>query len=581
MGIAVPATGRSGRRLVTALNATVAVAVIGLVAAVALVIRPPAPPGIAEFAPQASKPITKAPPGLSSKFGNGTGPCAAGRGCVGKNRQSHAAALAPAGAVGNAPSALQCFTWPSGAVTQTFDPQSPPCIASWPGHAHGNGGATWRGVSATTIRVATPNPGAASETEADQAIVTFINTHFELYDRRIQLQFFNSAQGSQAAAPDPSKQVADARTVASALGSFAAVSYGDTTWTSGITFADALARKHVITVNADTIGQTSTELSSHAPYEWNFRATLDQVQTDLGAVYCRQLTGHAARFGGADVASSTRKLGVLLPAFANGEPTPSAGPLASALSRCGVKAQVATFPASGSFQPGGNPSTEETLLSYRKNGVTTIIPFAPDQADIVDLMIEAQKVAFTPEWLLPGLQNDANGGGYTAAPGTQIAHAFGLAPPNKPVPLPDEPYYESATAADPAVANLGLANAYEDGGAVVQPFYESMLLLASGIQEAGPKLTPATFQQALHATSFPDPGAGQSPLWQAGEGTSGSGHTLLTDFALKWWSANAPDYWDSNQPPGGWCYLGNGTRYTQATLPASDSGYFDSRAPCS
>ena len=43
------------------LNAGVSVTLVLLLAFVALVVKPPAPPGIAEFAPQASKPITKAP----------------------------------------------------------------------------------------------------------------------------------------------------------------------------------------------------------------------------------------------------------------------------------------------------------------------------------------------------------------------------------------------------------------------------------------------------------------------------------------------------------------------------------------
>ena len=42
--------------------------------------------------------------------------------------------------------------WPDGKVTQTFDPQSPACIASWPEAAKGNGGATTRGVSTSTTR---------------------------------------------------------------------------------------------------------------------------------------------------------------------------------------------------------------------------------------------------------------------------------------------------------------------------------------------------------------------------------------------------------------------------------------------
>src|SRR3954468_14799730 len=64
-------------------NGTVVATVLTLVAVLALVVNPPAPPGIAAFAPQASKPITKAPPGQSAQFGTGAGACGQGQVCAG------------------------------------------------------------------------------------------------------------------------------------------------------------------------------------------------------------------------------------------------------------------------------------------------------------------------------------------------------------------------------------------------------------------------------------------------------------------------------------------------------------------
>src|SRR5436309_2012311 len=73
----------SGRGRVVALsNGLIATALVAVLAAVALVVRPPAPPGIAEFAPQATKPITKAPPGQAALHGSGAGTCAAGQSCL-------------------------------------------------------------------------------------------------------------------------------------------------------------------------------------------------------------------------------------------------------------------------------------------------------------------------------------------------------------------------------------------------------------------------------------------------------------------------------------------------------------------
>src|SRR5688572_9516908 len=162
---------RRGSQLrVVAINAVVSVTVLAVVAVLALVVKPPAPPGIAAFAPQASKPITKAPLGQSAEFGAGEGQCAAGQVCTGPSASPppSAAALPSVGPslpgeARGVPSALQCYTWPDGTVTQTFDPQSPSCIASWD-DKKGNGGATSPGVTATEIRVALPVNNTVSPT---------------------------------------------------------------------------------------------------------------------------------------------------------------------------------------------------------------------------------------------------------------------------------------------------------------------------------------------------------------------------------------------------------------------------------
>src|SRR6476469_1242065 len=111
-------TRRRGSWTVTALNGVAAGTVLVIVAVLALVVNPPAPPGIAAFAPQASKPITKAPPNQSAQFGQGAGACGTGLVCaVPSLRPSTAASVSPTVAASpppgkGVPSALQCFTWP-------------------------------------------------------------------------------------------------------------------------------------------------------------------------------------------------------------------------------------------------------------------------------------------------------------------------------------------------------------------------------------------------------------------------------------------------------------------------------------
>src|SRR3954466_14155073 len=176
---------RRGSRAVPARKGGAAGTGLILVAVLALVVKPPAPPGIAAFAPQAAKPITKAPPGQSARFGSGSGQCATGQACAHSSpTPSPTTAPSSAGAVAvptnlGVPSALQCYTWPDGTVTQTFDPQSPPCIASWDDR-HGNGGSTSPGVSPTEIRLAFPNNNAGyASWPALKPLRNFLHSHFQ------------------------------------------------------------------------------------------------------------------------------------------------------------------------------------------------------------------------------------------------------------------------------------------------------------------------------------------------------------------------------------------------------------------
>src|SRR3954452_17073260 len=73
---------RRGQWPVVVVNGPVAATVLVLVAVLALVVNPPAPPGIAAFAPQAAKPITKAPPAQNARYGDGNGQCLTGQVCA-------------------------------------------------------------------------------------------------------------------------------------------------------------------------------------------------------------------------------------------------------------------------------------------------------------------------------------------------------------------------------------------------------------------------------------------------------------------------------------------------------------------
>src|SRR5688572_33485565 len=100
--------------------ATLALALIVVIATLALSNRQPPPPSIAEFAPQAIENISDAPDEQSSSSGR-----AGGQGAGGLPTPSPE--VSP-GTVIHVPSVRRCVGDPP---RQIEDPQSPPCVPYW------------------------------------------------------------------------------------------------------------------------------------------------------------------------------------------------------------------------------------------------------------------------------------------------------------------------------------------------------------------------------------------------------------------------------------------------------------------
>lgn len=527
--------------MVTAVNGVIAVAVIVLVAAVALVVRPPSPPGIAEFAPQASKPITKAPPGQASRFGSGSQQCAVGASCAGNaparaQQQAKATASTPTGV----PSALQCFAWPDGAVTQTFDPQSPPCIATWPGQSSGNGGATSAGVTGTEVRVAVPLDGL-SRVARLQTLVDFFNTHFELYGRKIVLAPFSSSEMSAGAQenstgvtyPSPEHQYADAQQARS-LHVFAATDFGndDTSYLNALpAYVETLAKAKILSVSGgyNPLYETDADMTSHAPYEWSFAPTIGNVLVNLGHLVCNELVGRDATHS-PDYKKQQRKFALVMPDphFTGGD-LPGQSAMLNVMAGCGITNPPVAYYDPNPQPDGTSEAFSETLVQWKQEGVTSLIYYptgAPQDPD--SPQPSANSIGYRPEWVTAApdpllvAQLDANGG-------SESNYTFGVAGWNKELSPGQAFWYESYLAAGGGKAPSAFA-----GSSSGASMYEELLLLASGIQEAGARLTPQTFAQGLYSTRFPDPGAGRAPTYQAGVGFGRDQHAMLIDFS-GWW----------------------------------------------
>lgn len=552
---------KSGR-LVSGVNGAVALGMVAVLAAVALVVRPPAPPGIAEFAPQATKPITRAPQGQSAQAGEGPGGAGAGGAPSPSSSPSAAAAAGAAAAAApggpddpkGVPSSVQCHTWPDGSVTQTFDPQSPPCIASWPEADQGNGGATTAGVSATEIRVVVPRLewGQAPWDSRLRALERFFNSHYQFYGRQLRFIAIPKVTGN-----DPSVQKAAADSVVERK-PFAALDVAGQVNADFPVYRSHLVRSKIITTTVEAPSLTPQELLESSPYLWQFNPTIEETQSGFVEFACKNLRG-SAEYGGADVQTKPRRYAILRQEDPNVPAVPR-DVLVRGLAACtGEAPETADLGEDcGDARSSDSINAAERMQALRTGGVTTIVLLGmssncPHQV--------AGRIGYHPEWAIVPTLVDHYDESMGAAAADQNKHTFGILPSNKWLGI-GEPVYQAVNASDPRTGSWAPVSLQ-----VVRPSYQQLSMLAAGIQMAGPRLTPESFAEALEQTRFPNPGAAGPRWYQARVGFAPADHTFVDDLGVWWWDNTVKSSW-GEAGGGGLCYVQRGRRWLRGQWPA-------------
>jgi hypothetical protein len=526
----------------------VSVVMVLIVAAFALTARQAPPPSIAEFAPQSVEQIKQALAEQSSQFGSG----ANGNGTTATSSTTAPASLAGHGTTTTAtqappiPAVHQCIGDPP---RQIDDPQSPPCVPFFQGD---NGGATAKGVTGNEIRIAVSSADWTAPLLPDLA--TFFNQHFEFYGRKINLVEVQSA-GTSPDQQHATAQAMDAQSVFAAMGSAA---------NGGFDVTEELARLKIVSTSLQP-NYTQAAMVQRRPYVWQYPMGIDDEFANIGAWVCGRLAGenatHAGTSDGKDLTTVKRKFGVILDPNSPNQSV-SWDPLLQQLGACGVQPVLV---------PGQNPEGGEggdqlgqsapMMLKMKDAGVTSIICLCFITDVGVWYSVAATQQQYFPEWILGTyLLGDRNVA--LAQPGigpdaTHRQHTFGLAFQPREVPLADAPDYRAVKEVDPGYT-LG-----HDGFSLFL-FYRELLLLASGIQMAGPRLTAQAFEAGLQHAVFPNP---DSPLMEGKVGFANGSHSMTLDAAEWWWSnaGKAPNPFD---PPGGaMCYVAGGARHSLGNWP--------------
>ena len=550
---AVVGAKREGRSPAFVYSA-LATAVVVLIAALTITASQTPPPAIAELAPAAVQQITNAPPGQTSSAGEGEG--GAGGGDL-ASLPTTTTTPTPAAEIRQAPRTRKCITEPGFAPRQTEDPQSPPCVPLWEGT--NNGGATSKGVTRDEITVAVPFFGEPNRNYA--GLEAYFNKRYEFYGRKIRLVGFKQAP----AYTTGDKMEGDAVKADEEVKAFAAVGYGLQRGQEGVYF-NALARRGIVSVAASFGGppsSTEADFAKNAPYQWNYYAPIDLVERNMAEVICNQLVGKPAAFAGGAEAAKQRRFGLIIDAAVNGAPPITGEPLLSITKRCGALWDVNRIAfRAPDIQFAAAEDTKNAVTQMQGSGVTTIVCLCQFNY-IAGAMQSANSASppYQPEWFVQNFGVQDHDQFAPSYPGLQSDHVFGLRTYNKALPRAESPHWMAKKEVDPTDPP-NIQN-YDNN-------YWNLLVLSSGIQLAGPNLTPKTFEQGLQRAKFPNPNCGKAPVYQACVGFEGGTHTMIKDFSMVWWDPNGRslehDYTlNSNayfaaKGQGAYCYAELGTR---------------------
>ena len=433
---------------------------------------------------------------------------------------------------------------------------SPPCFD----FSGDNGGATARGVTEDEIIISYRIPsdtnlfallgqlgGVPIDADTErlvrdaEAIVEYFNRHFQFYGRRLRLVGY---QGRGQIIPELQGAGQDAATndslrVANEIGAFADIS------ATSQPYADALARNGVIALGAPYMSREWFE--ARRPYAWSTFPDCTAVAENSAPYTNRRLLGREATHAEGDLRGRSRTMAVVAPnnleyqqcvdTFVEGLRA-EGNDLAE---RLDYTIDIATLPA-----------TAASLISKLKSEEITTVSCACDAIMQMYLAREAEAQDYHPEWVIAGVGfTETDLGGQIVANNApeQWARAFGGSPWAAPLP-PEQ-----------SVAHRAFAEVRpdEEPTDLIDTIYHQVLVIALGVQMAGPELTPETFEAGLFA--LPER-TGQAGTWDFSPGH----YTPVTDIREMWWDADTISPF--NNQPG--TYLDRGERWTRDEIPEGD-----------
>lgn len=445
---------------------------------------------------------------------------------------------------------------------------NPPCVPKFSGN---NGGETYQGVTGDTVKViffsSKPNEqvdailaqqGLAvprdKYEEFVNTFIAFINKNYELYGRKIEHKFIIGE--CPTTPPDYDVCNAEAQKVVKEK-PFMVV------WNTPLyaSVFDIWAKNGIVALGGWQFDDSF--FSQRRPFRYDPWMNGTELGANLSEYYCKKLAKQNASHSGSVIHPTVgqrgqvlRKLGIVTPEIeAN---VTAAKRVIQAVKDCGG-GEVPLF----TYESDIERATEQTqatvsgLISAKVTTVTCMCdPIAP-----TFLTNGMSANGYYPEFLLAGTQfMDADLVGRLYNP-QQMSHAFGISS----IPQQTSLDKSDSTRMWRAMGKQGTPCAKDPCGTT----FPYLNLLATGVQMAGPKLNPLTFEQGLlnmgpqggwAATGNPEIG-----LWKFGKGD----YTWLSDMREVYWDAGAVSPVDGER--GAYVALNKGQRYERGQWKAGFS----------
>jgi hypothetical protein len=436
------------------------------------------------------------------------------------------------------------------------DPYSPPCIA----FSGDNGGATNRGVTPTDIVISARlaglpdfssapsdnGPAATFSIKPEEikrtldGLADYFNSRFQFYGRKIKIVYFDGKGSFEKELQGAGQEEveADAVKAAEEIKAFADII------AISAPYGDALARRGVLSFGAPFM--SAEWLSARRPYVWSPMVDCTFIQQSVSDYVNKRLAGKPARYAAGDLKGKPRTTAVLAPENPWYQQCVDAGEKVAKAAGHPNQDRIAY---KLDFNTLSNQAAS-VIAKLKSEKITTVI-CGCDPAFPIFLTSKAQEQGYSPEWIITGagfIDLDILGQLYQQ---DQWSHSLGVSFIGPLQPLRATTGYSA----------FKIARPNEEPSNLVDLLYYQLYMLAIGIQEAGPQLTPETFERGMY--TYPG-GSGPAGTWRFTPGR----YTPTQDAREIYWDRNAIS--PQNKEKGSYVEPTPGKRYRPGDWPATD-----------